>query len=266
MPSGPLQQVATWDLVAPGYAERAAYFAPYMEEALRIAAPSSSAYILDVATGPGTLAFLGAARAAHVTAVDFSPGMIAELRARAAREAVVNIEAHVMDAQALALPDASFDAAFCLFGFMFFPDRDRAFREILRVLRPGGCAVVATWAPIDRRPFMKIGFEALVEALPEAPAPLKGDLQDPDECVREMSAAGFRDVLARSFTAAIRVESAEQYLTMLERTAAPFAMLKRKLGDQAWAAVAEKVLGIVHTRLPGPTDLSAEAIFTKGTR
>ena len=261
-----MQQPATWDLVATGYAERAAYFQPYVEEALRLAAPSPSARLLDVATGPGTLALLAADRVAHVTAVDFSPGMIAQLRARAARDAVTNLEAHVMDAQALALPDASFDAAFCLFGFMFFPDRGRAFRELARVLRPNGRALVATWAPIERRPFMKIGLDALAEAVPDLPPPPKGDLQHPDECVREMSAAGFRDVQARPFSASIRVQSAQQYVQLMERTAAPFAMLQKRLGEQAWPAVAGRILDAVRLRLPGPADLSAEAILTHGSR
>jgi SAM-dependent methyltransferase len=54
------------------------------------------------------------------------------------------IDAQVMNAEALVLEDASFDAAFCLFGFMFFPDRARAFGELKRVLKPGDHAVVLT--------------------------------------------------------------------------------------------------------------------------
>ena len=261
-----MQRPEIWDLVAPGYAERAAYFLPYVEEALRVAALAPPARLLDVATGPGTLALFAAARAASVTAVDFSPGMIAALRDRAARDGVTNLDARVMDAQALALPDASFDAAFCLFGFMFFPDRGRAFRELLRVLRPGGCAVVATWAPIERRPFMKIGFDALAEALPDLPPPPKGDLQEVAHCVREMSQAGFSGVVAHPFSASMRVQSAEQYVQLMERTAAPFAAMRKKLGEKEWPAVAERILGAVQRRLPGPADLSAEAIMTRGTR
>ena len=66
--------------------------------------------------------------------------MIQELVTRASREGAKNLEGAVMDAQALSFPDAVFDAAFCRFGFFFFPDRARAFREIHRVLRSGGHA------------------------------------------------------------------------------------------------------------------------------
>jgi ubiquinone/menaquinone biosynthesis C-methylase UbiE len=41
-------------------------------------------------------------------------------------------------AEALPLPDDSFDAVVSQFGFMFFDDKPRALGEMIRVLRPGG--------------------------------------------------------------------------------------------------------------------------------
>lgn len=267
-PSGsPMQLPATWDAVAPGYAEELSRHTTYAEEALRIAGIRPGARVLDVGTGPGVLAFLAAARGATVDAVDFSPGMIAQVHARCAREQIANVRAMVMDAQALGFPDESFDAAFALFMFMFVPDRARAFRELQRVLRPGGRVVVATWAPIDRRPLMKIGFDALAEALPELPQPQKGDLQQPDECIRELSAAGFRDVGVTAVTATIRAESPEHYLAIMERTGAPFAMLRKRLGAEGWAAAQQRMLESLRRRIPASgLELAAEALLTSGMR
>jgi SAM-dependent methyltransferase len=266
-PSSPMQLPATWDAVASGYAEDAApLMVPFAEHALRLLAPASDARLLDVAAGPGTLACLAAPRVRSVLAVDFAPGMLEQLRARAAREGL-QIETALMDAQALAVADADFDAATCMFGFMFFPDRARAFRELHRVLRPGGRALIATWAPIERRPFMKVGMDALVEALPDVPAPAKGDLQQLADCEREMSAAGFRDVRAQTFTASVRFESAEAYARMMERSGAPFAALRKKLGEAAWQEAFARLVEGVRRRLAelGP-ELSGEAILTIGTR
>jgi ubiquinone/menaquinone biosynthesis C-methylase UbiE len=262
-----MQMPATWDLVANGYAEEVAtQLGPFLEETARLASLTKESRVLDVATGPGSLAIVVAPRVASVVAVDFSPGMIAALGARATREGITNIDARVMDAQALSLPDASFDVAFCLFGFMFFPDRARAFAEMKRVLRPGGRAVVATWAPIEKRPFIKVGFDAIAEAMPELPRPAKGDLQSIEECEREMSAAGFRDVRARAFTAAMHVASAEAYVTSIEKSGAPIALLKKMRGEEAWLAVRPRVVEAVARRVPSwPADLPGEALLTMGT-
>jgi SAM-dependent methyltransferase len=214
--------------------------------------------VLDVGAGTGTLACAAAGRVAHVTAVDFSPGMLEQLRERAAREGLTNVDTMVMDAQSLAFPDASFDAAFSLFAFMFVPDRARAFRELHRVLRPGGRVLVATWGPIERRPLMKIGFDAL---------PQKGDLQQPDECVREMAAAGFSDVRCEPFEGSVRIASPAEYLRMLADTGAPLAMLRKRLGEEAWATVSQRLLEAVGRRIPAQgADLAAQAMLTRGTR
>lgn len=262
-----MQVPATWDAIAAGYAQEMAHFELYADEALRIAGVSASDRVLDVGSGPGTLALCAARRVAHVTAVDFSAAMIKELRARAAQDGIANVEAAVMDAQSLALPDGSFDAAFSLFAFMFVPDRARAFRELHRVLRSGGRALVATWGPIERRPLMKIGFDALAEAAPELPRPLKGDLQEPAECIAEMSAAGFRDVDCRAFTGSLRVQSPDHYIDILLRTGGPFPALRKRIGEEAWQALVARLRQAAARRVPATgMDLAAEAMMTCGTR
>jgi len=263
-----MQHPASWDVVAAGYAEEVVgHTRLYAAEALRLVALAPTARVLDVGAGPGALTLLVAPRVARVDAIDFSPQMIAELSARAERDGVTNVTATVMDAQALAFEDGSFDAAFCFFAFMFFPDRPRAFGELHRVLVPGARAVVGTWAPIDRRPLMKLGFEAIGEAIPELPLPQKGDLQAPDECVREMSAAGFRDVTCQPFTASLHVASVQDYLRMLTRSGAGFDAVKKRLGEAAWALALDRLLAALKKRIPeGGTDLAAEALLTVGTR
>ena len=266
--AGPLGVPEVWDAIAGGYVQDVTpFFVKYAEEALRLLPVGASSRVLDVACGPGTLAFVAAHRALHVSAVDFSPRMIDELRSKAAEGAVANVDAAVMNAQALAFADSTFDACFCLFAFMFFPDRAQAFREMRRVLRDGGKALVATWAPIERRPYLKLGLEALSEVVPEIPPMQKGDLQTSEDCIREMTSAGFRDVATHFFTASARVDSAQHYLTVMERSGAGFGMLRKKIGEQAWPQVQKRLLDAIGRRIPeGGVELSAEAILSVGSR
>ena len=266
-PPGPLQRPATWDAVASGYGEEVARMGVFAERAIALAELPPTARVLDVAAGTGALSLRAAARVASVVAVDFAPAMIAELQAGAARAKLGNVETLVCDAAALQLPEQSFDAAFCMFGFMFFPDRGAVFASLRRLLREGGVAVIATWAEIARRPLMKVGFDALAEAIPGMPAPSKGDLQTPEECIAEMRDAGFRDVTTERVTGSARYDSAEHYMALQEGASAPLQLMKSRLGEPAWSEARARVVTALARAIPeGGAELSAEALLTLGRR
>jgi SAM-dependent methyltransferase len=65
------------------------------------------------------------------------------------------------DAQALPFSGQSFDAAVCQFGVMFVPDKALAFREVRRVLRPGGRLVFNVWCELARNPFGRIARDTV---------------------------------------------------------------------------------------------------------
>src|SRR6185369_9477420 len=94
-------------------------------------------HVLDVAAGNGNASLAAARRGATVVATDY----VDELLARAARRADADglaIETRNADAEALGLPDASFDAVLSVFGVMFAPNQEQAATELVRVCRPGG--------------------------------------------------------------------------------------------------------------------------------
>lgn len=236
--TNPLSVAEPWDLVAEGYAAEATQItAPFGLRAFELAELGASARVLDVAAGPGTLALAIARRVASVTAVDFAPAMVERLRAQAEAQGLTNLRAMVADGQALPLPDAAFDGAFSIFGWMFFPDRARGLAELQRVLVPGGRLVVATWAPVSRSPLMSAMFGALAVVDPGISAPVYSpqSLENPEWLAGELRAAGFADVNVHEHTVSLSFNTAAELWTRMVRSSAPIGLMRKRLGEAAWA-------------------------------
>ncbi len=182
-----------WDTAAQHYEKTAHPFTVrYAEAALSRVALTSDSRVLDVAAGTGALALLAARTGAQVLATDFSPGMIA----RIAASNLPNVEARVMDGQALALEDASFDAVFSIFGVIMFPDWRKGLAEMARVTRTGGHGVIATWREPGAATFLLLG-QIRRKLFPDRggmtmPEAVKA-LSEPADFARELVAAGYRD-------------------------------------------------------------------------
>src|SRR4030088_421050 len=73
------------------------------------------------------------------------------------------------DATNLPFPDGAFDAVVCQFGAMFFPDKDRSYREAHRVLTPGGRYLFSVWDSHRHNPFGRIAHEVAVSFFPADP-------------------------------------------------------------------------------------------------
>ncbi len=268
-PNSPLATPVPWELVAPAYdRELRPFFQHYSAEAVRAARLPAGAEILDVAAGPGTLSLEVAREARRVVAIDFSEAMIATLRENVRAAGLANVESRVGDGQALPFGDESFDGAFSMFGLMFFPEVARGFSELRRVLRPGGRAVVSGWAPLDRVPLFVGMFEALSEAMPELP--LKGHpgaLASPEEIRAEMTAAGFREIEVREVTHGWDAATTDEAWGFTTRTAAPFVMLRKNLGEERWATLDAKVREHLREHLgPGQARYEMTALLGIGTR
>jgi ubiquinone/menaquinone biosynthesis C-methylase UbiE len=138
-----------WDRAAGDYETLwQAQLAEVHAKLLECASPKAGERVLDVACGSG-LVTLRAARAVGATGqivgVDLSGQMIERARQQADTQHLSNAAFIRMDAETLALPDASFDVALCALGLMYLPDPARALREMRRILRPGGRLGLAVW-------------------------------------------------------------------------------------------------------------------------
>jgi ubiquinone/menaquinone biosynthesis C-methylase UbiE len=130
------------------------------------------ARILELAAGTGILTrrlrdLLPAT--AEITATDINPPMLAVARGKfRPGEKVEFLEA---DATDLPFPDSSFDIVACQFGIMFFPDKDKSYREARRVLSTGGRYLFNVWDSHRYNHFGRIAHEIMAGLFPTDPPP-----------------------------------------------------------------------------------------------
>src|SRR5579872_1934943 len=120
---------------------------PLAERLVELAALGTSHRVLDVGTGTGVVALAAAAETSFrgtIIAVDLSGGMLAAAQSKVLNQGLTRRVAFArMDAEQLALQNASFDTVISLFALLHFPNPLSALREMFRVLRPGGRLVIA---------------------------------------------------------------------------------------------------------------------------
>ena len=138
-----------WDRAALDYESLwQAQLASAQTQLLAGASLMPGARVLDVACGTGLVTFAAAQAVGptgQILGVDLSGRMIEAARRRAEERKTSNTTFARMDAESLDLPDAGFDVVLCSLGLMYMPDPERAVREMVRVLRPGGRLVLAVW-------------------------------------------------------------------------------------------------------------------------
>jgi ubiquinone/menaquinone biosynthesis C-methylase UbiE len=166
--------------------------------------------VLDVGAGSGGAALELAARGMRVTAIDASSLMVDRIRERA-HEQGLPIDAQIMDGQALAFPDASFDAALSVLGVILFPDTTRGLAEMRRVVRPRGKVSTVTWTMPERYGLAVELRAALQSELPEMPAtPLPAQLRYRNEADFRalLQGAGFENISIETVTSGLEAPSA----------------------------------------------------------
>jgi len=157
------------DKLAPTYQD---FFSPVTALAisplLNAAQVRPDATLLDVATGPGSLALEATKLGMICTGVDLSPGMI-----QLAEKSNPGIAFRVADVEHLPFADASFDAVVCNFGLGHFPYPEASVAECVRVLKPGGRIALSWWADPSKQRIQGLFREAITEigAAPPADVP-----------------------------------------------------------------------------------------------
>jgi ubiquinone/menaquinone biosynthesis C-methylase UbiE len=126
-----------WDRHARSYDRQMAFFERVLfGDGRQWICSQAAGDVLEVAIGTGRNLPLYP-NGIRLTGVDFSPQML-QLTQRRAQELGRPVDLRLGDAQALDLPDATFDTVVCTLSLCAIPDERRAIAEMRRVLRPGG--------------------------------------------------------------------------------------------------------------------------------
>jgi SAM-dependent methyltransferase len=174
---------------------------------------------LGAGTGYFSLNLLQAGVISEATCTDISQGMVDALQ-RNADALGLAVDARVADAEALPFADGAFDLVFGHAVLHHLPDLDQAWREIHRVLAPGGVAVFAgepshygdRIANVPKRAASRVApaWRALMRARPASEGNLDGGAENhqlesmvdvhaftPEVLSAAPRAAGFTDVRVR---------------------------------------------------------------------
>lgn len=272
MANNPLSTVAPWDVVSEGYvSETMPIFELWAQDSFERLSIKPEFRVLDMATGPGTVAVKIAPFVSTVLALDFSPQMIKQLQRRIDALGVRNISVGECDCQNLFCEDNSFDLAFSQFGLMFFPDRVAGFKEMYRTLKPGGKGVVYSWAPIEQSPAMQMMIGALFAGFPEARPKSSGNedivkgLDDLETFYREMECAGFTNVHIEPITHGFSVPSGEEFWQSMVSGSAPITMMKQQKSPEEWAEKEQGALRYIRENLKS-SELSSTAYLAIGEK
>jgi ubiquinone/menaquinone biosynthesis C-methylase UbiE len=187
---------------------------PVGDDLIAAAGLQTGERVLDVACGTGMVTRLAAERVGPTGAVaglDVNPGMLAVAGSHTPPD--VSIEWHQANADSMPLPDQAFDVVLCQMGLQFFTNKLAALREMRRVLKPGGRALVNVPGP---KPAL---FAAMTDGLARHLSPQAasfGDLvfsmHDGDELREIMRSAGFRKVDVQAKLKSLRLPAPEDFL------------------------------------------------------
>lgn len=112
----------------------------YLQLALAGIPEDFSGRLLEVPVGTGvlTMPMYRKLKSADVTCLDYSAEMMATAQKRAEKFRLRNVRFLQGDVGTLPFENERFDTILSLNGFHAFPDKDAAYRETFRVLKPGG--------------------------------------------------------------------------------------------------------------------------------
>lgn len=236
------RQRETWE--AGDYAMLSKRIEDVGERVARSAAIEPGMTVLDVACGAGNATIPAARAGARTTGLDLAPKLLEAGRMKAEGQGL-EVEWIEGDAERLPFEDDSFDRVLSTFGHMFAPRHQQVASEMVRVVRPGGVVVTATWAADG-----VFGAIAATSAEYQPPPP---DYASPpvlwgtEQHIREMFGGAATDIVVERHVNWVEDESVDAFADLFMSTF-PLLVVARQMLGERFEELREKVVDVWRER------------------
>jgi ubiquinone/menaquinone biosynthesis C-methylase UbiE len=152
----------------------------------------SGSRVLDIGSGLGGVDVLLVSQhgAAEVVGIDVEEQLVDAARAHVSKLGLTDqISFQLVSPGPLPFPGNSFDMVFSKDAMVHIPDKASLYKEVLRVLKPGGSFIAADWL------WVKDAESSPVVQAWLSKGPLKFAFTTPAEATEAMRAAGFSEVV-----------------------------------------------------------------------
>lgn len=223
--------------------------------------------ILDVAAGAGEQSIMAAKKVGptgYVLATDLAPKILEYALELAALNGINNVEVKEMDGEDLTVPDNSFDVVISRVGLIFFPDQQKAIKEMRRVLKPGGFVAAIVYSTADKNLFFSTPV-SIIRRRAHLPPPLEGQpgpfsLGTKGVLENAFRQAGFINVMSEHIDAPVKMSSAKDCVRFeFESFAALHQMLDGLSAQEkadAWQEIEDELSKFENTNgFSGPCEL-----------
>ena len=177
-----------FDTVAQGYDHPSmAFFPETAKRMVQLLQLDPRAHLLDVCTGTGVVAIEAARMLGQgkVTAIDLSPGMLAQARNKAEQQRLDNVEFIQADLDYLDFPAHHFDVITSSFGLFFMEDMQAVLSRILTMLKPGGKLAISSFVDSAFSPMSDLFLSRYEDFGREAP-PLSWKRISTEQALRDL--------------------------------------------------------------------------------
>lgn len=215
---------------------------------LEMASVTTGNSVLDIAAGAGEQSITAAKKvgqSGYVLATDISYNILEYAKQMAEQNGLANIDTKVMDGENLTLEENTFDAVISRVGLIYFPDQQKALKEMLRVLKPGGRVAAIVYSTPDKNKFFSVPV-SIIRNRAKLPPPLPGQpgpfsLGAEGVIEKAFTDAGFKNVRSELVNSPLQLPSAKECVKFEKESFGALHQMMSSLSDSEKESVWDEI-------------------------